>query len=204
MRTAALRVIPTVVLCTLLAAPAAAQVDVGFKAGVSVSRFALTPTPPDVVFGRTESTLGLFAVWPTQRRVDWQLEMMVSPAGSRIETADERAEFRLTYLDLAPLARATLTHLRRGDLYALAGPSFGLLLNATEVEFEDDERKVENVDDLFTTLDLGLTVGLGLDLGRLVFEGRCRFGFTDVSTVPPRVSSEIRNRAITFLGGFRF
>jgi hypothetical protein len=201
---AASRVIPTAVFCALLATAAAAQPDVGFKAGVSFSQFALTPTPPDVLFNRADSTLGVFAVWPTDRLIDWQVEAMVTPAGSKIETDDEDVEFRLTYLDLAPLARVTAAELRHGELYVLAGPSFGLLLGATEVEVDQDEREVQDVEGLFTTLDVGLTAGLGLDLGRLVFEGRYRYGLTDVSTVPPDVSSEIRNRTVSFLAGFRF
>ena len=204
MNTLVHRTLATIVCCAALAVPAGAQPEIGVKAGVAFSQFALTPTPPDVLFNRAESTLGVFARWRTLRPVDWQIDALISPAGSRIATDDEEEEFRLTYFDVAPLVRARVVGLRHGDVYVLAGPSFGFLLSATEVEVEDGERDVEDVEDLFTALDVGLTVGIGLELGRLLFEGRYRYGFTDVSTVPPSVGSEIRNRTISILGGFRF
>jgi hypothetical protein len=167
----------------------------GFKAGITSSNMTVNTAGTSVTFSRsTGLAAGAFSVRPINATLSSQAEAMVTMKGTHIgETS-----LRLVYLDVSGLLRANIAGNEHNTFFAFAGPTVGLKLSASA----SDGSSSGNVDDA-RAFDLGLTFGVGADLGQsFVIDARYTLGLTTV--VSGSADGTLKNRAFSLLAGIRF
>ena len=172
--------------------PAAAQgVGVGFKIGPTFADF--TSEALDIK-NRTGWHAGIFIGGNRDGFVGWQTEInWVRKAGDT--TLGEG--FHIDYLQVQILLRFNIgTNSKNGfAVYGIGGPAF---------EFKvADEINGVTIDDAFEGTDVGVVVGAGVEITRLIFEGRYQWGFLRVNKAFADID-EIKTRSFTVLVGIRF
>lgn len=100
------------------------------------------------------------------------------------------------YLEVPLLLRVNMGSSNRNSgaiIYALAGPAADILLKA----------QIGNLDvkDNFSSLDWNFIGGVGVEVSRLIVEGRFNWGLKNVLDGP---GNSLKTRSFALLGGFRF
>ncbi len=106
-------------------------------------------------------------------------------------------DFHIDYLQVPVFLRINVgTKSRQGfAVYALAGPAF-------EWKIADEVNGV-TIDDSFEGTDIGLVGGVGVEITRLILEGRYEWGFRRINKSFSSVD-DIKTRSFTVLVGVRF
>ncbi len=166
-------------------------VGVGFKIGPTFADF----TSEDVNLGRrTGWHGGLFIGGNRSGVIGWATEInWVRRRG----TTPSDEEFQIDYVQVPIFLRLNIgTKSRNGfAIYGIAGPAF-------EVKVADEINGV-TIDDTFEGTDVGLVLGAGMEITRLIFEGRYEWGFKQINKTFSDVT-EIKQRSFTILVGVRF
>jgi hypothetical protein len=172
--------------------PAAAQgVGVGFKIGPTFADF--TSEALDIKH-RTGWHGGIFIGGNRDGFVGWQTEInWVRRAGDT--TLGEG--FHIDYLQVPILLRFNIgTNSKNGfAVYGIGGPAF-------EFKVADQINGV-TIDDAFEGTDVGVVVGAGVEITRLIFEGRYEWGFLRINKAFADIE-EVKTRSFTVLVGIRF
>jgi len=178
--------------------PAAAQdndddhgVGVGFKIGPTFADFNSDALNID---NRTGWHAGLFlggnrsGVFGWQTEINWLRRQGASPGFG---------DFHIDYVQVPVFLRLNAgTHSRNGfAVYGIAGPAF-------EVKVADAINGV-TIDDSFEGTDVGLVGGVGVEITRVILEGRYEWGFRRINKTFSS-TSEIKTRSFTVLIGVRF
>jgi outer membrane protein with beta-barrel domain len=105
-------------------------------------------------------------------------------------------ELRLDYLDLAGLLRLNIgTQSPSGfAFYGLVGPGFDFKIG--------DELGGINTSDTFKSFDVSLLFGGGVEIKRIIFEGRYQRGLRSITE--DITATEIKSHSFAILVGFRF
>lgn len=140
---------------------------------------------------------------PVVLSIQPELSYAAKGAGIEIDGGDAGV-FRSSHLSLALLPRVAYAVTPRLIPYMVIGPALGLLLDA---EIENRLGTVTNIEDDFTSTDLGLMIGLGADVpiaayGSLVFELRADLGLTSIDGQGD--GDDIKNRAYSFMVGYQY
>jgi len=219
MHTTVTRLIP-LALAALLAGvvPAFAQAGGGVKGGVTFSKFGTNPDSGGALDRLVDWTAGGFFV-ATDRPLTVQVDTLAARRGAKLDTdvlgllfdfggfpnpgdfLGELVSLRASYLDVSGLMRVQ-SGPRGSVVYGLAGPTIGFRLGARlkVLGFEQD------VDSLVRDVDLGLTVGAGVETGHVLLEGRYTHGLTNVlpDAVETITGASVKHRTLALLAGLRF
>lgn len=169
-----------VIAALAISTPAWAQVGGGIKAGVNFARVSGSDENPG---DRIGFTAGLFLT-TNQGLVALQPEVIFSMQGSKFTFGTAKVD----YFQVPVLLRIGSSAKGKASVYGLVGPSFGLLVQ--------DENWADPID----RTDVGLVVGAGVTVTRLLFEARYTAGLTDFS----KGAVAYKHRVFTVMGGFTF
>lgn len=179
------------------AAPAQAQAAKGLKAGVTMMTFTGSDTEvvgvsPDYRMGFAFGAYTSYAISPN---LSFQPEAYYAMKGAKYEDGGDSLEFKLNYLDI-PLLLKMQPATSKAFFYA--GPNVGINLSA-KVKAESGGLSVEEDIEDIKSLDLGLTLGAGMNFSQFSLEARYTLGLSsfDDSTDP----DDVKNSGLTFLIG---
>lgn len=194
----------TFACAALLAAPVTSSAQnsrFGAKGGVSIATQAVSgPDGGESLDARIGVVAGVFWTLPLASWLDLQAEGLYVNKGAKVTLLGVKSTAVIDYAEVPVLARVRFGsgHVR---YYAAAGASTAFRVKAkTRATFGDTTEELDIADQV-EPIDFGLAAGGGVEIGRLVFDGRYTFGFTDIDK---DAKSETRNRAIAVTAGFRF
>jgi len=186
-------------LLCIAAAPAAAQVDVGLKGGLNLSKFTVDPEEPGVDFPYSYGPTGGVFVTAGSGAVAAQIEALYSRKGSKVDESGTETLFKLDYVDIPLLIRFNGAPANATTFFVNVGPTIGVNFRARR---EDADGNESDIKDEVEQIEYGLTVGVGAQVDALVIEGRYTHG---LSNIPVEDGSEdIRHRTFSLLLGFAF
>ena len=184
------------VFLTGIPRPAAAQGDpgigVGFKVGPNFADFSSDVLDIDT---RTGWHAGVFVGGNRSGVVGWQTEFNWVRKQGRIAGIDQ--DLRIDYVQIPVFLRLNAgTESRQGfALYGIVGPAFSFKVA--------DEINGVTIDDAFEGTDVGFVAGAGVEITRIILEGRYEWGFRHINKNFTDVD-EITARSFTVLIGVRF
>ncbi|HEK86725.1 MAG TPA: PorT family protein [Candidatus Aminicenantes bacterium] len=182
------------------------MISPGLKVGGGVSNIFGSDTFDQRWQG--SATAGVFLDVFLARRFHLQPEILWVQKGSLYEVGQGQPLYRerlvLDYLEIPVLFKAHFLDYHRFRFYTFAGPAAAINLRAQlKVTFDGLEESV-GVENLRGT-DLLLCAGMGAEFkiksGSLLIELRLEEGLKSIST---EIQSEIKNRAIVCLAGYKF
>jgi hypothetical protein len=187
------------VLAAVVRPTAAAAQEVGVTAGWNSSTFAFDPAQdrlrgPDQ---RAGFVGGAFVRLPLASRADLQTEFLVSQKGVRqLFRFDD--EVAMTDIEVPVLARLKLHRADASGAHLFAGPTLAFTTAAT---YHDEGVSVNAKDDLDGTTDVGLTVGGGVQFGRVSLDARYTWGLTSLLT-DLDTNASVKNRTFSVTAAF--
>jgi len=194
-----LLVTSTALAALLLAAPAAAQVGGGIKAGVNLAHIDGFNDSTTSSSQRTGVIFGGFMTFGMTPIVSFEPELLFSMQGSKLHFSSGNVSSDTTskvdYVQVPLLIRVGNNGSDHASVYAIAGPSLGILLRANQngVNIKSDLKK----------MDVGVVAGVGVTLTRVLLEARYTFDLVDLNKVEAP-SGAHKNRVISFLIGVVF
>ena len=183
------------------AGPARAQgLDFGVKGGVNVADVDLSGDGDAPSFDpRIGLVAGGFVRMPISSWLAVQAEGLYAEKGARFEDSGVDARLILNYVEVPVLAHVRLARV----FYATAGPSMAFLVQArARTRFSGATEDID-ISDEVQSFDFGLAMGGGVELGRLIIDGRYTLGLRDADKDTTDTST-MKNRTISFTAGFRF
>lgn len=200
-----------------VSAVASGQVTGGLKVGLNDAGMSQTPEPTDgsvTLSNRQVLLAGGFFEVPLARHIAIQPEVLFVMKGRRVSinqaglTADSTAKF--TSLDVPVLVRVDVP--TRGAItpYLYAGPNIGFVLTAKAVTTLSGSvttpgtSQETDVKDTLKSTEVGVAVGGGVRLGRLLAELRYTRGLTNILADPGSSGVKVTNHALAVIGGVRF
>jgi hypothetical protein len=169
-----------------------AQVGGGIKVGVNLA--TLSGFNDAETTQRVGVVAGVFMTFGLAPMIAFQPEVLFSMQGSRLHfgtsspVVSSDVTAKVDYVQVPLLLRIGNSGQSAASLYGVVGPTLGVLVRHTGV-----------VDELKRT-DLGVVVGAGVTLSRLLFEGRYTVGLTDLN----KGGTVYRNRVLSLLTGLTF
>ena len=169
-----------------------AQVGGGIKVGVNLATLSGFNDPS--TDQRVGITAGGFMTFGLAPLIAFEPEVLFSMQGSKLHfgtsgtivSSDVTA--KLDYVQVPLLLRIGNSGKAGASLYAVAGPALGVLV------------RDEGVAEELTNTDVGVVVGAGVTLSRLLLEGRYTAGLTDFN----KGGSVYKNRVLSLLVGLQF
>lgn len=185
---------------TLLPALTWAQTPVtfGVKAGVNASTLSVEDNS-----GLSTSTIwgavgGVFVGKNLNDKLSLQVEGLFSQRGAKDTTNPSDVKIRLTYFDVPVLVRLGSTTTSATHFHVFTGPQLSLKLKAEGI---DDVFGTEDLDEEVEAMDVGWTLGAGVERNRLSLDARYTFGLKNISVAVS--DGTIKNRTFTILVGYR-
>lgn len=158
------------------------QARFGIKGGVNFSNLYTKDGDEDCSI-QVGYHAGLFAKIPLTQQFAIQPELYYTTKGAKVtynsSTVDGTADFNFNYLELPVLGVVNITD----NVNIHAGPYFSYLVggkakNDANVNLFDFEDNINNDD--YNKFDIGLAVGLGLDVGQVGFGARYSYGLSKI------------------------
>ena len=169
-----------------------AQVGGGVKVGVNLAR--LSGFNDATTTQRVGITAGGFLTVGLAPMIAFEPEVLFSMQGSRLHfgtsgsVVSSDVTAKLDYIQVPLLLRVGTSGKHGVSLFVVGGPTVGILA-----------RKQGVVDDLKST-DLGVVVGAGVSISRLLLEARYTTGLTDFN----KGGTVYKNRVLSMLVGLTF
>jgi len=196
----------TVVVCLLAGASIVSAQDAiqgGVLGGPGWSSLTVKAEGDFPTFsGRSAMSIGAFLVTPAARGIGLEPEVLFTLKGGKAAQDDLEVMFRLTSLEVPVLLRIGPSVPQKTAFHVLVGPTFGFPLKARGKANAPGLILDEDVRDQVRDFELGLTVGAGVDVGRLRFDGRYTWGLTNLST-DTSGNPSTKSRMFTVLAGVR-
>jgi hypothetical protein len=183
------KVILTVLTICIMASMAAAQVSLGLRAGVNVANQKADESG--------DAKLGFFGGAYLTGNISESLAIQPEIYFSSMGSKDGDNKANLGYVTIPLLLRFNFNDMVNIHL----GPQFGILASA---KFKNDDASVD-AKDFYKDLDVGGTIGLGLDFGPVNAGLRYYQGFADIGEDSGIITSDtkITNSALQLFVGFR-
>ena len=186
-----------VALAAILAAtPASAQVGGGLKAGINLATLKGFNDANTSSTQRTGIVFGGFMTFGMTPMIAFEPEVLFSMQGSKLHVSSSGVSSdvskKVDYVQVPLLLRFGTTARRSASVYAVAGPSIGILVRATD--------NGTNVKSSLKRADVGVVAGVGVTLTRLLLEARYTFDLVDLNKVESP-SGPHKNRVISFIVG---
>ncbi len=131
--------------------------------------------------------------------IAFQPEVLFSMRGTKLHFSSSGVSTDATrtvdYVQVPLLLRVGNSTRDHASLYAIAGPTLGMLVRARQdgVDIKSDLKRT----------DIGMVVGAGVTLTRVLFEARYTFDLQDLNKVEAP-SGKHKNRVVSFLIGLVF
>jgi hypothetical protein len=154
--------------------------SVGIRAGVNLADLSFS-SETEVTDSKNLTGLvaGVFVTVPLNDIVAFQPEALFSMQGTKFSDGGETARIKLDYFQVPLLGRFKLG--KGSPVAVLVGPTLGFRTRAKiDVEGALDDFD-EDFEDEIKRFDLGLVTGVGVDVGRLVLDGRYTWGLTNIA-----------------------
>ena len=202
--------IRSAVLMVLLGAwgaPVASAQDVqaGVKFGVNFADLSFKQTEGiEDLDARRGIVAGGFVVWPMTPSFAVQTEALYSLRGASLSDQGVTGALELDYLDVPILARFSTSPSTNTKVHILAGPSFNFNLRARTKATFAGETSEEDFSDEIKPFETALVVGAGVEVARLLFEGRYSWGLTNIDKDDGSDDPTVKNRTLSFTAGIRF
>lgn len=146
---------------------------------------------------------GVFMTYTVAPGLQFQPEVLYSVKGARVKESGFTSTAHLDYLEVPLLARVSKRGGGRMGFYAAGGPYFAYLLRArTRTAFGGSTEELD-VSEQVERTDFGVSIGGGVEWGRVVVDARYIHGLRDIDK-DHRDGIKITNRAIAITAGFRF
>jgi Outer membrane protein beta-barrel domain len=192
-------------IVVLAAAPARAQwLNLGAKGGVDFATQRLSggdgssPAPKQ----RIGLVAGVFETLPLSSWIDVQAEGLYTERGSKVTLGGLTTTEEIDYLDVPVLARVK-TGVGKWKLYAAGGPSTAFKLRArTRTSFSGATQEID-LGSQVETIDFGVSMGGGVERGRLVIDARYTLGISDIDK-DKADATKTTNRTVVVTVGYRF
>ncbi len=183
----------------MFSTPAWAQVGGGIKVGVNLATLSGFNDANGSTTQRTGLVAGAFVTFGLAPMIAIQPEVLFSMQGTKLHVGTSGvstdATAKLDYIQVPVLLRIGNSSSAGASLYGVVGPTFGRLLSAKQ-NGEDIKSRLNN-------MDMGLVVGAGVSLSRLLAEARYTYGLKDLNKVADP-SGSTRNRVISVFVGLVF
>ena len=195
-------IVAAAVLAGLLTSAVNAHAQAGVIAGVARSTIDFgSPSGSPELTGtqrRTGFAGGLSLLFPTNRLGGWQIEVLLIEKGAEHLLRRDDA-LRLTYLEIPALMHLDVLRRHRNAVFLLAGPALAFPLRASY----EDGGVVEDVKDEVSRVDVGLLVGAGVEISRMIVDARYVWGGRTVFH-DGDLDGTFKNRTFTVMAGIRF
>ena len=183
----------TVVTLAVAAAPAQAQSG-GIKGGFLYSTLNFDETS-DVWESNNGWTVGLFFGSSKEKTVGFLGEINFQERGGSTLISD---------VDLYYISIPFLLRVGAGgavNVYAIAGPSLDIKIGESDSEEDDGLQLVQD----WEGIDVGITLGAGVEFGAFLVEGRFNWGLRNIAATALLFEGEkLTNRSFALQAGFRF
>src|SRR3954463_892529 len=189
-----------------VAAGASAQGrEYGVKGGVNLSTFNSDADGESVSYDAALPgvAVGGFVIWPVASRLAFAPEVLFSQKGGKTEVAGGKLTQRIDYLEVPLLASYRLFGAAARSVSIVGGASFGVRLGANTRATYGSSTVETDIQDEVKSTDAGIVAGAAYRRGRLIVDGRYTFGLVDVDKQTDD-SVMVKNRALTFLAGWKF
>jgi len=195
-------ILAAAVLAGLLTGAANAHAQASLVAGVARSTIAFGSSSGSAELTGTQRRTGLAGglslLFPTNRYGGWQIEVLLIEKGAEHLLRRDDA-IRLTYLEIPALMHLDVLRRHRNAVFLLAGPALAFPLRASY----EDGGVAENVKDDVSQVDVGLHVGAGVEIGRMIVDARYVWGGRTVFH-DGDFDGTFKNRTFTVMAGIRF
>ena len=198
----------------LTGTPAAAQDrQVGLKGGASLSTLTRerTLTGDEPFDLRAGMTAGPYLVLPLADRFAVQFEVLFTEKGGSLPVRDPSivsgtvsTRYKFYYLDIPVLARIRGPRVSSAILSGFAGPTVSLRIDARQQTAFSGAGAFgleRDLGDEMHRVDLGITLGAGVEVSRLLVDARYTHGLSNV--VDEANGTALANRGILVTAGFR-
>ena len=193
------RLVSIGVLAALVSVGLASAQETTVKGGLASSGIAFDREAygvPDVDERRSGFVFGASIMPSGADRGGWQIEALVVQKGARnLLRRNDRFEF--TYIEIPVLLHMDFWQKGDSGVFFVVGPSVAFNVQASYV----DDGVREDIGDDIEKVDLGLNLGIGLELGRFVLEGRSNWGMRSAFTVD---DVDFKHRTLLLTAGVRF
>ena len=186
-----------------LLAPAslAAQTSLSIGGGLNLAKVQFSTLGLDITpDNRMGLTVGVSMTTPLSEAVDLQIGGAYVQKGYKIsqflgETID--FDLKLDYLELTALAKPSFPMGGDMSFHLLGGPALGVSLGCSESE----RGGTEDCSDFVASLDLGVLVGAGIQMGSLRVDGAYTLGVMNVDATEEEADVEgpdsVKNRSMS-------
>lgn len=171
-----------VMVALMFSTVAWAQVGGGLKGGVNFAR--LSGSNDASATQRVGVIAGGFVTFGLAPMIAFQPEVLFSMQGAAFTLGTAKTD----YVQVPLLLRIGNSGSAGASVYALAGPTFGILV------------RHQGVADELKSTDLGVVVGAGVTVSRLLVEGRYTAGLSDFN----KAGTVYKNRVLSLLVGVHF
>jgi hypothetical protein len=146
---------------------------------------------------------GAFMTYRIASWLEVQPEALYSIKGARFEESGFSSTTLVDYLEVPILARVSRRGGGRVGFYAAGGPYAAFQLRGRiRMKFSGSTEELDVTDRIERT-DFGLSIGGGVEFGRVVFDGRYVHGLKDIDKEhSDRI--KVTNRTIAITAGYRF
>jgi hypothetical protein len=193
------RLVSIGVLAVMASAGDASAQEITVKGGLASSAIAFDREAygvPDVDERRSGFVFGASIMPSGADRGGWQIEALVVQKGARnLLRRNDQLEF--TYIEIPILLHLDFWQKGNSSAFFTAGPSLAVNIQATYV----DDGVREDIGDDIEKVDFGLNLGIGLELGRFVVEGRSNWGMRSAFNVD---DVDFKQRTLLLTAGVRF
>ena len=195
-------------LCLIAVLPQALSAGIGFKGGLSLSRFAIDPADgfPFSIKNVNGPVGGIFfgaGIGP----LAFQTEVLYARMGLKGLATDAQMEYRLDYVQVPVMLKVRVIPAGPVRPVVFAGGYGSYLLNAKGVMVTPTGSDSADLDDVFKKFDYGVLGGAGLEFKLpgilLTIEGRYNLGLANIGKDLDEGVS-IKNRSIMVLAGIGF
>ena len=207
----------------MTAAPASAQatgsrlpVTFDVVGGINVAKVTVPIVPPEFeefgfdfsVGNRVGFVAGVLIGIPVADGVAIETGGLISFRGASLkitipEIGTATGDLNLTYLDVPGLGRFRVVTSSKTSVHALAGVTMGIKLSAEQSASFMGQTITEDLEGV-SGFDLGLTFGGRVEIGRGLVDVRYTFGMLNLAEESGLDGETIKNRTLSFMGGWRF
>jgi outer membrane protein with beta-barrel domain len=200
----------------LMPARAAAQgITAGIKAGLNNSNISLdfpgddtgAPTPKS----RNGLIIGGFVGKDFNPKGGILVEVLYAQAGTKLSFTEEdgtaiNQEIKVDYIQIPVLGRVNFKASNAAVVHIFGGPAFAFKASQSEkltingIEVTVDPADEANIKDT----DMGLTVGAGLDIGRLLIDVRYTWGLMNINNDTGTNEPDVKTKQFAVMFGIDF
>ena len=177
----------------------------GVKGGVSFATLSADSSEDVDLDRRTGIVAGGFVTWPIGEHFGLQLEGLYTQKGAAFNQSGVKATTKLDYFEVPLLFVGSTSPRSAGSsIQFFGGPSLAFKVSAKNSgSFHGQTVNVDIPDEDIESVDVGVVVGAGANVGHVLIEGRYTVGLSNLNG-DRSDSTKVKNRSLAILAGVRF